>query len=244
MERLTLEAPPFDDTPQDGSHDWTTVYCAKCGYDHKIIKTCSFRFCPICSRIRAARIRRRLAYLVDNYPPPPGMNLKMITLSVKNCQDLPGGIKHLVASFRRLRQTRHWKFHVSGGATIVEITGKKGNWHPHLHILCYSSYYPFALLLKQWKESSGGSAVWISPISKAKGLSYVTKYITKFQGFGADALHVSECIKQCRLFQRFGLWHDFVLPRLKFDNPCPLCHSCDWISDWEIEKQFRKIRPG
>lgn len=88
--------------------------------------------------------------------------------------------------------------------------------------------------------SSGGTAVWISAISKQKGMGYVTKYITKFQGFEDDAVDVSNELKRCRLFQRFGAWHHFVIPKLRFDNPCPQCHALVWICVWEIDAAIRK----
>lgn len=239
QEHLT---PPTDQSisPDEiDGHEWVTIYCEKCGHDHKIRKTCSFRFCPFCSKTRALKIRKRLRFILDQHPPVTPQTLKMITLSTKNCLDLRAGIKHLVASFRRLRQTKNWKFHVSGGATIIEITGKKGNWHPHLHILCYSRYYLFKDLLSQWKTCSGGSAVWISAIPKGKAEGYVTKYITKTEILPEDQAFVSDEIKRVRLFQRFGLWHSFVIPKTKCDLPCPVCGEIMWISMWQIDKMFR-----
>ena len=215
-------------------HEFITIYCSKCGYQHHVRVDCGFRFCPDCSQTRASRIRLRLRYILDNYRPPCGQILKMITLSTTNCQDLGLGIKHLIASFRRLRQRDIWRKHVSGGATIVEITGKKGDYHPHLHVLCYADWVDWYKLREAWTSVSGGLGVYITCPSQDKAIGYVTKYVTKCDCPDADHEYISHEIKKYRLFQRFGLWHKFKIPKLKYDYPCPSCHNIYWISEYEI----------
>lgn len=231
----------LDDHPD---HEYTTVYCCGCGESYQILKLCSFRFCPICKVVRGVKVRRRLSYIFDHYPPLPGMNLKMITLSVKNTADLPAGLRHLIASFRRLRQRKLWKKFVAGGATFIEITGKKGDYHPHLHILCYSRYMPFKILLRMWMGVSGGSACWIQQIPKSTALYYVLKYLTKLDMPLEEQIYVSDQIKRFRLFQRFGAWHDFVIPVSKFDVPCEKCGCIQYLSSWEVDSAFRRSRTG
>lgn len=220
----------------DSHHAYITIYCDSCGHSHRVRVDCGFRFCPECSIPRGARIRRRLKYIMDNYPPPPGNRLRMITLSTRNCQNLGLGIKHLVASFRKLRQQKFWKKYCSGGATIIEITGKKGDYHPHLHILCYCNYISWKDMAKRWKDISGGTGCHYLDVPKDKALAYVTKYVTKSEVPEGDLHDISDEIKKYRLFQRFGLWHSFVIPKLKVDYACPDCHGVGWITDWELDK--------
>lgn len=227
-----------DNQPPD-CHEFITIYCDSCGHSHQVRAECGFRFCPFCSKVRAARIRRRLNFIISNYPPPRGQNLKMITLSTVNCQDLAIGIRHLVASFRKLRQQRFWKRYCSGGATIIEITGKKGNFHPHLHILCYCSYIPWKQLRTRWYRLSAGSGCYISVVSKAAALSYLTKYVTKCECPEDSLVDISDEIKKFRLFQRFGSWHHFKVPKTKAEFPCPSCGDIGWISEYAIRKLSR-----
>lgn len=229
----------MSEQPSPSSHEFRKIYCIGCGTWKNVRIDCGFRFCPQCSRPRANTIRRKLDYLISRYPPPPGQSLKMITLSTRNCQDLGLGIKHLVKSFRKLRQRRFWKHYCSGGATIIEITGKKGDYHPHLHILCYCSYVPWAELLRRWAAVSGGLGCYISVVNKLRALNYVTKYITKCQASTADLHHISDEIKRYRLFQRFGLWHSFVLPKIKPPCICDKCGCEDWLSEFEVSRVSR-----
>lgn len=166
----------------------------------------------------------------------------MITLSTRNCQHLGMGIRHLISSFRKLRQQSFWKRYCSGGATIIEITGKKGDWHPHLHVLCYSEYLPWKQLHAKWLSASGGLGVYISAIPKGKALVYVTKYITKCEVPEGDLRLVSDEIRKYRLFQRFGVWHDYHIPKAKSDFPCPSCGYTAWLSEFEIRKTERSMR--
>lgn len=224
----------------ESHHDFISIYCQSCGHKHQVRVDCGFRFCPECSIPRGARIRRRLKYIMDNYPPPPGDRLRMITLSTRNCQNLALGIKHLVASFRKLRQQKFWKKYCSGGATIIEITGKKGDYHPHLHILCYCNYVPWKDMAARWKLISGGTGCHYLDVPKDKALDYVTKYVTKSEVPEGDLRSISDEIKKYRLFQRFGLWHGFLIPKLNVDFACPDCKGLYWITDWELDHMFRR----
>jgi len=209
-------------------HNWRVLVCLHCGNDINVAVDCGDRFCPICSRRRAARIRRRLNFVFSKIQKKAGYRLKMITLSASNCQQLDAGIKHLVASFRRLRQRRLWRLHVDGGATIIEITGRPNDWHPHLHIICYSRYFPWEKLHAAWKSVSGGSATWLNNIDGDSACSYVTKYITKCDA--PDHLHaaISDSLRKYRLFQRFGIWHSIVIPKVLHDHMCDHCGKSSW----------------
>lgn len=228
--------PTYADREIPADHPFITIYCRGCGEPHDVPSRCGHRFCPVCSRQRAADIRHHLEFIVENLPLRHHEVLKMITLSTRNCQDLSLGIKHLVASFRRLRQTRLWKRHVSGGATIIEITGKQGNYHPHLHILCYSSWFPWDKLLTQWRISSGGQGVYIQDIPLRKALYYVTKYITKLEAPQDCLDYIGDELKKYRLFQRFGSWHDLRIPQRE---RCWICSRCEGRLFW-TEFQVRR----
>lgn len=169
----------------------------------------------------------------------------MLTLSVKNCSDLDSGIRHLISSFRRLRQRALWKRYCYGGAYVIEIKGGPGNWHPHIHAIIYSCYIPWASLRSAWFDVSGGTAVWISDISDDRAKLYVTKYLTKFDIPAAQLDLVSASLRRYRLFNRFGEWHNILIPKHVYDTPCKQCGQLDWVIDFKISHgHWRDVPPG
>lgn len=220
-------------------HRWRSVYCVRCGHRVKAVIDCGHRFCPVCAFRRSIRIRLILGHLLKSSRDIPEARIKMLTLSVKNCSDLPGGIKHLVKSFRRLRQRSLWKRYVFGGAFVIEIKGRPGNWHPHIHAIIQSYWFPWAQLRAAWFDVSGGSAVWIADVSDTKAKFYVTKYITKADVPAEDIDVVSAALRRFRLFSRFGLWHNIRIPRSLYRHPCPACGRYDWIVDYEIDRRSK-----
>ena len=226
-------------------HVWRTLYCAKCGQSISVHVCCGKRFCPSCARRRAARVRNRLGHLLDQNKKIPKARLKMLTLSKANCSSLDAGIRDLVSSFRRLRQRALWKYYVFGGAFVIEIKGRPGNWHPHIHAIIYSYYIPWARLRSAWKQCSGGTAVWINAVTHDRAKYYITKYITKAELPAALLSDVGESLARFRLFTRFGSWHNIVLPKTHNDTPCQRCGVSDWIVDFKIERgKWRDIPPG
>lgn len=224
------------------AHDFRTLTCAHCGHQIRVSIDCKFRFCEICAPRRAARIRRRLAWLIDKTQKIDNHRFKLITLSMANCSDVASGIKQLVSSFRRLRQRSLWKNHVAAGAFVIEITGRPGSWHPHIHAIVYSTYIPWRRLHQAWKRVSTGNAVYISAVDSAKACAYITKYISKSSvpEFAQPAL--SDDLRQFRLFQRFGLWHSLKVPRRLYDYPCEKCSQSDWLNDWALHHgHYREV---
>lgn len=228
------------------SHGWRRLYCMRCGHSIDVLVDCGKRFCPDCSRRRARRIQNRLQALFNKIQIQPRAGLKMITLSTPNCTRLQPGIRHLVSSFRRLRQRSLWKHYVIGGAFVIEVKGRPGNWHPHIHAIIYSYYLPWRRLWHAWTLVSGGTAVWISNIAPSQAKRYVTKYVTKCDMPPALQDEVSDALRHFRLFTRFGAWHNIVLPKLKFDCPCQECGHSDWMVDIELNQRIKhpEYRPS
>ena len=217
-------------------HVWRTLYCRFCGHEIKALVDCGHRFCPFCSRRRSRRVRNRLNFLLKSVKPLPKAGITMLTVSTSNCTDLDEGIKHLVASFRKLRQRSLWKYYVLGGAFVIEVKGRPGNWHPHIHAIIHAYYIPWPRLRAAWRQCSGGQAVWINAVSHDRAIGYVTKYITKPDlppGLLDDA---SAALRHFRLFTRFGSWHNIPIPKMVYDTPCKNCGRCDWIVDLYIER--------
>lgn len=220
-------------------HSLRRLFCSGCGFSIDVPIDCGNRFCSVCAPRRAFRVRNRLRWLLDKCPPPPGYSLKMITLSVPNCKDLDVGVRHLIKSFRRLRSRKFWFKNVIGGATIIEVKGRPNNWHPHLHVLCYSLWLDWYKLKPDWAAVSGGEACYISNLDTDTALRYVTKYITKADVPEFLEYDVGRVLNRFRLFQRFGSWHGIKLPKKLHDYPCPSCTRTIWVSDIQVSRCSR-----
>lgn len=221
------------------NHGWRFLFCTKCGHRIRVLVDCGHRFCPNCSRRRARRVRNRLQALIDKNEHFPKARLKMLTVSQPNCVHLDDGIKKLVAAFRRLRQRALWDRYVFGGAFVIEVKGRPGNWHPHIHAVIYSYRIPWRRLRSSWRQCSGGTACWISNVTADKAKNYITKYMTKTDLPSALIDDVSTSLRRFRLFTRFGSWHNIVLPKMIMDTPCDSCGSSEWIVDFEIDRMLR-----
>jgi hypothetical protein len=224
-------------------HEFTSIYCCKCGDPHTIIKRCGYRYCPACGHITRWRVRERLHQLFKAYKHRRGYMLKMLTLSKQNCPDLKEGIDDLIRSFRRLRQTKFWLRHVDGGLLVIEIKGRPGDWHPHIHAFIYSLRIPWNGILDKWTRcSKGGRQVWIANITSDKAIYYVTKYVTKPGTSTEDIDALETAMKGRRTFQRFGSFQKIKLPVYYTARPCPVCGCTQYISDYELRRYEREFQ--
>lgn len=99
---------------------------------------CRVRHCPVCQWRRTlmwqARFYQAMPKLADEYPKARWM---FLTLTVRNCdiKDLRETLKHMNASWQRLKDRKEFK-HVTGWVRSTEVTrGKDGSAHPHFHTL-------------------------------------------------------------------------------------------------------------
>lgn len=138
-------------------------YCAECGSMH-IAKTnlCRDRLCPLCSwRLALQRSGEMMATL--NHLAESGLEIRaaMITLTIKNVRldGLSEALEAILDAWSRLRKRTIWKKWVAGYARSIEITkGKKGTYHPHMHIFIiwrdgYHKNISQRELCNLWKES-------------------------------------------------------------------------------------------
>ncbi|MBA7673498.1 hypothetical protein ES703_81696 [subsurface metagenome] len=210
-------------------HFFQTIICAHCGHEIKTPVYCGNRFCPICSRPRLARVRRRLKFLVKETKMPTGSTFKHLTLTIQNQDDLPKMLKAIVKSFRRLRQRADWKNRVSGGAFVLEVTGRPGNWHAHIHACLVAKYFPFDLLLELWKKVSTGQGVYIQHKPVSMVVSHLCKYLSKPDVPDQVMEEICAELKSYRLFQPFGCWYKLMKKYVENQFLCPECSSHTWL---------------
>lgn len=237
-----LHQDTYADLPE---HTWTRLRCMGCMHFIDIPVYCGDRFCPICSVPRLARIRDRLRNLIAGVSLVPGETIKHLTLTIANQTNLYTMISFLIASFRRLRSTKFWKNHVSGGCYVIEITtGSNGSFHAHLHCIIQAKFLPHPTLVLRWKKASKGSTgVFITVIPLKAVVAYLTKYLTK-QCSVADPdtrYEIGRLLGQIRLFQPFGSWHGIksVLKRPPYQ-----CPNCGLVGNWAVDQIHNGLPVG
>jgi len=135
---------------------------------------CHDRFCMPCARERSRIVATNVVAYLDRAP------VRFATLTLRHSTaPLRDQLSHLIASFRRLRQSVIWRRHVTGGLACLEITrGSDDCWHPHLHVLMQGRYLSHSELRSAWFAATGTST--IVDIRMARGDAEVVKYVTKY----------------------------------------------------------------
>lgn len=224
-------------------HQYRTLFCQACGYRKQIPISCGNRFCPTCSVARRSRTLKRLRAIIQKISPRPPFSTKHLTLTVPNSRYADKGASHIVTCFRKLRQRQFWKRHVVGGAYALDITGRPGNWHVHIHAIIEARFTPWRKLLSEWKRVAKASGVYIQEVPPHAVLSHLTTYITKVDIPEAHQLIISDALKDHRLFQTFGTWHNIKVVVSHSDFKCPKCACTRWIPDWLLDRD-RMVHSG
>lgn len=180
---------------------------------------CRDRWCVPCQRARTLTVRGNLSRWLH------GRAVRFVTLTLRHTTaPLRQQIDHLYASFRRLRQSRDWQAHVTGGVAILELAAdvQAGTWHPHLHCLVEGTYYPQRNLCDAWRRASRGSYIVDirRPGRRDSTVTYVTKYITK--PTPAAVIRTPAMLDEAitalhgrRLLLTFGTWSDAKLTQTR-----------------------------
>lgn len=182
--------------------------------------------CPLCAIRRGAKalqsyLARFDVIKADNPPLRPWL----VTLTVKDGDDLGERFKHLQKSQRALWMRKHrgrgsvldgvagavWSYEVKRG------TGS-GKWHPHLHMVAMAENPPDqSALSAEWHNITGDSfIVDVRPISQqdpVSGFCEVFKYAVKFsEQEPADTVHAWETLRGKRLLDSSGCFRGVVVP--------------------------------
>ena len=204
---------------QCGSMPWVE-YCPETDRVRLRSNTCKSRFCPNCRKHRQWKWRRTITAAIEA---APKATWKLITLTRKH-DDTPlkNQLKHLRASFRRLRQTDIWKRAIEWGIAVIEIQYNNATrqWHPHLHILAPCGYIDYTHLRKAWIKATGGSHVIdVRKLDKPQqGVNYLAKYLGKPPSAALfhddDNIHeYVEALKNAKMLLPFGKVPDEAKPK-------------------------------
>lgn len=222
-------------------HQFIRVFCTGCGHHFDVPRPCKNRFCPVCSRTRNRKIRKNLGYIVSKIEPLKQYKVRHMILTVVNSPDLKATAKHLIKSFRRLRQRSWFKSKVTGGAFVLEVTGKPGNWHIHIHCMLHCRFLDVYQLSNIWQKCSGGRIVYMKNAPVKRLIHYLTSYLSKNGAPEEYHKEVSQAFSGLRMFNTFGTWHSFIAGQDHVPYCCPVCdHDC-FVTSGRIVKQFHAL---
>ena len=210
--------------------------------------------CPLCGIRRASKYMQaymqRLELVLAQHP---GLKAFLVTVTVKDGEDLQERFQHLRAAMRRMTQAR--RDHLSnpiknrhveaakalGGVHSIEAKRGKGSglWHPHAHAvwLCYEA--PDASKLAQeWQAWTGDSyIVDVRPFHDqhdvAGGFAEVFKYALKFSDLPLDDNWQAFLeLSNRRLVDSFGLLRGVEVPEELTDEPLEGLPYVDYLYRW------------
>lgn len=184
--------------------------------------------CPLCAIRRGAKLvqayMQKLAVIKAENP-----NLKayLVTLTVKDGDDLGERFNHLYRSVQKLHKTRSGKGQHSeackaaGAVWSYEFKRGKnsGDWHPHVHAVWLCEEKPDAVQLsKDWLKITGDSfVVDVTPFHDQDdvitGFLEVFKYAVKFSDLPlADNWEGFKTLSGKRLIASFGVFRGVEVP--------------------------------
>lgn len=173
-----------------------------------VITRCGVRICPWCTHHRTAHATAQILAIMSRMKEP-----RTIVLTARSTElPLMTQLAKLRADFKRLRRTKEWKDHNTGGVYTLEVTynPRASTWHPHVHLITEGKYFPQALLSKLWKQATGDSDItWIQKADNAhKAAIELAGYIgkpAKIKDLPIDKLmEYIHATRGLRMLQTFG----------------------------------------
>lgn len=180
------------------------------------LNRCGSRLCPFCGRGRARRITNQLVSAISSFSEPK----HLILTARSNNTPLRDQLAQLRLAFKKLRRHPEWTKRVRGGIYAIELTRNPatGLWHPHLHVLVDSTYFPQQMLVRLWSEAVGDTAhPWIRRIeSRAKACREISKYVGQLPSLDSwpdsAIVEYAHAVHRVRMLQSFGKAYAPVLP--------------------------------
>lgn len=189
--------------------------------------------CQLCAVRRGAKslsayLKRFQAIQLEH----PGLVPQLMTLTVKNGEDLEERFNHLAAAHRQLMKRRHCvRVHSTlrsavGGVSSFEFTNKGNGWHPHIHaVVLAPQLLSQESLAREWETITGDSfIVDIRPFDAEQPVEHafmeVFKYAVKV-GELEPALQwrAYRALRGRRLLSSFGVFRGVEIPESLLDEP-------------------------
>jgi hypothetical protein len=192
--------------------------------------------CPLCAIRRGSKTLE--AYTTRYHfimATNPGLKLAMLTLTVKNGDDLAERFEHLRSSLQRLLKHRRKALEgksntefskVLGLVGAYEVTNKGNGWHPHAHMMIlYRTRLNASKLRQEWQKITGDSKVLRidparHPQDPAQDFLEVFKYALKFSDLTPEQnMEAYEIMRGKRLLFSAGLFWGVEVPEQLTDEP-------------------------
>jgi hypothetical protein len=190
--------------------------------------------CPLCAIRRGSKALsaylERFEYIRSE---KSALRPFLVTLTVKDGDDLGERLDHLRRSLQKLNKRRAHEPHswscwhgIAGAVWSYEVKRGRGSglWHPHVHMVVMSeSPISAAALSSEWRDVTGDSyivdvhAVHGDP---AEAFCEVFKYAVKFSDMEpADLLHAWGELRGKRLLGCSGVFFGVEVPESLLDEP-------------------------
>lgn len=190
--------------------------------------------CPLCAIRRGAKlVKAYLDKLEVIKAENPTLKAYLVTLTVKDGEDLQERFNHLANSVKQYHHRRHVKGvsceAAKALAAVWSYEFKRGSgsckWHPHIHAVWLCEEEPSQTRLsREWHHITGDSyIVDITPFHDQQnvitGFLEVFKYAVKFSDLLlADNWHGYEILSNKRLIASFGLFRGVDVPESLTDE--------------------------
>lgn len=188
--------------------------------------------CPLCAIRRAAKqVKAYLDRLQVILSANPDLKLSLLTLTVKNGDDLGERFRHLSNSFRKMQQARRSYLRGKGPhVELAKIEGavgsyefkrgeNSGEWHPHAHmVVLHHADIDARKLSTEWLKFTGDSfkvdvTAFYDDKPVVDGFLEVFKYALKFSDMPLDDnWHGYETLSAKRLVFSFGAFWGVEVP--------------------------------
>jgi hypothetical protein len=189
--------------------------------------------CPLCAIRRGSKaLQAYLPRYESICASKPRLRPFLVTLTVKDGDDLAERFNHLVRSQHELWKRKHRGRGcvldgVEGAVWSYEVKRGKGSgaWHPHLHMVALAEVAPSQdRLSREWHAITSDSfIVDVRPIDQAdpaSGFLEVFKYALKFSDMTvADTVAAFRTLAGRRLVGSAGLFRGIEIPDELVDEP-------------------------
>lgn len=221
-----------------------------------------FLLCQSCAARRAGKMVADYAVKVETVQSArPDLVPAMVTLTIKNGDDLPERLRHLKDSWTRMmtakrlgkaancrNATVEWN-KVHGSIRAIEVTKKDKGWHPHIHaFVLLEEYISQEMLVKEWERFTGDSfVVGIKRCDNGivPGLIETLKYVSKLGDLTPEnALEVYRAAKGSRFTDPQGVLRGVPEPDICEDDEDENCVGPyrDFMALWGFRSESYHFR--
>jgi len=204
--------------------------CQKCGYTHKVAIACKLRICPLDQSFLAMRTNETISRVVALMKNPAFLTLTAPPESFFLQDGLKQMRKYAHLLFRKLKRLN---YPLGNWVMVYEVSKNESRYNHHLHLILDTKFIPQPLISKLAAETGLGKIVYITRLTKAGAVGYLSKYVSK--GNSITVLEYVKAFMRKRWFSTSLDKKDITRTRL---SKCPSCNSSGtllftalWTSD-------------